>query len=34
MEFYAKGKRIVTSPVETIAVLHPEDDKAIRGDRW
>jgi hypothetical protein len=34
MEFSADGKRIITSPVETIAVLAPEDDKEIRGDRW
>jgi hypothetical protein len=34
MEFMANGKRIITSPVETVAVLSPEDDKEIRGDRW
>jgi hypothetical protein len=34
MEFTANGKRIITSPVETIAVLQPEDDKDIRGQRW
>ena len=34
MEFMADGKRIITSPVETIAVLSPEDDKDIRGDHW
>lgn len=34
MEFSANGKRIITSPVETIAVLEPENDKEIRGDRW
>jgi hypothetical protein len=34
MEFTTNGKRIITSPVETIAVLQPEDDKGIRGDRW
>jgi hypothetical protein len=34
MEFMANGKRIITSPVETIAVLAPEDAKEIRGDRW
>jgi hypothetical protein len=34
MEFSANGKRIITSPVETIAVLEPESDKEIRGDRW
>ena len=34
MEFNADGKRIITSPVETIAVLAPEDDKEIRGDHW
>ncbi len=34
MEFMANGKRIITSPVETIAVLTPEDDKDIRGNRW
>jgi hypothetical protein len=34
MEFTANGKRIITSPVETITVLNPEDDKSIRGDRW
>ena len=34
MEFMANGKRIITSPVETIAVLAPENDKEIRGDRW
>ena len=34
MEFSADGKRIITSPVETIAVLTPEDDKEIRGDHW
>ena len=34
MEFMADGKRIITSPVETVAVLEPENDKEIRGDRW
>jgi hypothetical protein len=34
MEFTANGKRVVTSPVETIAVLAPEDDKEIRGRHW
>jgi hypothetical protein len=34
MEFTANGKRVVTSPVETIAVLAPEGDKEIRGSRW
>lgn len=34
MEFSADGKRIITSPVETITVLEPENDKEIRGDRW
>ena len=34
MEFTADGKRIITSPVETIAVLTAENDKEIRGDRW
>ena len=34
MEFSAEGKRIITSPVETIAVLTPDDDKEIRGDHW
>ena len=34
MEFTANGKRIITSAVETIAVIKPEDDKAIRGSHW
>ena len=34
IEFMADGKRIITSPVETVAVLEPENDKEIRGDRW
>ena len=34
MEFSSDGKRIITSPVETITVLEPENDKEIRGDRW
>ena len=34
MEFTADGRRIVTSPVQTITVMHPEDDKEIRGGRW
>jgi hypothetical protein len=34
MEFSAEGKRIITSPVETIAVLATEDDREIRGDHW
>ena len=34
MEFTANGKRVVTSPVETIAVLAPEGDKEIRGRHW
>ena len=34
MEFSADGKRIITSPVETITVLEPETDQEIRGDRW
>ena len=34
MEFTDDGKRIITSPVETIAVLTAENDKEIRGDRW
>jgi hypothetical protein len=34
MEFSANGQRIITSPVETIAVMSPEDDKEIRGPHW
>ena len=34
MEFSANRQRIITSPVETIAVLAPEDDKEIRGSHW
>jgi hypothetical protein len=34
MEFTANGKRVVTSPVETIAVLAPEGDREIRGRHW
>jgi hypothetical protein len=34
MEFTSNGKRIVTSAVETIAVINPQDDKAIRGSHW
>ena len=34
MEFTARGKRIITSPVESIAVSHPEEEREIRGDRW
>ena len=34
MEFTANGKRIITSAVETIAVLAPEGDKEIRGSHW
>ena len=34
MEFTACGKRIITSPVESIAVSRPEDEREIRGDRW
>jgi hypothetical protein len=34
MEFSASGRRIITSPVETIAVLPPERDREIRGGRW
>ena len=34
MEFTSDGKRIITSPVETIAVLAPEEAKDIRGDHW
>lgn len=34
MEVCANGQRIITSPVETIAVLAPEDDKEIRGAHW
>ena len=34
MEFSANRQRIITSPVETIAVLAAEDDKEIRGSHW
>ena len=34
MEFTADGKRIITSPVQTITVLEPENDKGIRGRHW
>jgi hypothetical protein len=34
MEFTVRGKRIISSPVETITVMEPENDKEIRGDRW
>jgi hypothetical protein len=34
MEFAANGQRIITSPVQTIVVLEPEDDKEIRGSHW
>ena len=34
MELSANRQRIITSPVETIAVLAAEDDKEIRGSHW
>ena len=34
MEFGANRQRIITSPVQTIVVLEPEDDKEIRGAHW
>jgi hypothetical protein len=34
MEFMADGKRIITSPVETITVLEPERDREIPGQHW